>query len=164
MANNVFRIKRSSVSGRIPKGEDLEVGELAVNLADLKLFTKDTANSVQTLIGTTGDKGQKGELGDKGTKGDTGTIGLPGIAGDKGDTGAKGDTGSNGSKGDKGVTGSKGEQGAFGGAAFEFTYLDSTANTEPGDGYLKFSNTYLTAASYLLIDNKMVTKLTPQAT
>jgi len=46
MANTVFKIKRSTVPGRIPLSSDLEVGELAINLADELLYSKNTSNTV----------------------------------------------------------------------------------------------------------------------
>jgi len=81
MANTAFQLKRSSVSGKLPKGEDLQVGELAVNLSDGLLFTKRSDNTVIVVSGTKGDKGDIGLTGDKG------------IQGDQGDKGDKGNTG-----------------------------------------------------------------------
>ena len=43
--------KKSSVAGRIPISTDLEVGELAVNLADGVLYTKDGSNLAINLSG-----------------------------------------------------------------------------------------------------------------
>jgi hypothetical protein len=43
---NVVRLKRSSVAGKQPNISDLEVGELAVNLADGILYTKNTAGYI----------------------------------------------------------------------------------------------------------------------
>jgi hypothetical protein len=53
MANKVV-IKRTSVVGREPLATDIDVGELAVNLADKKLFTKDGAGTVIQLGGGSG--------------------------------------------------------------------------------------------------------------
>ncbi len=52
--------KRSSTPSAVPVAGDLQVGELAVNTADGKLFTKHTDNSIK-------------EVG----SGGTGMIGLP---------------------------------------------------------------------------------------
>jgi hypothetical protein len=41
--------KRTSVVGRVPTAQQLAVGELAINLADRRLFSKDTAGSVFRL-------------------------------------------------------------------------------------------------------------------
>jgi hypothetical protein len=45
MANTIL-LKRSSIAGEIPKAGTLTQGELAVNTADGKLFTKKTDNSI----------------------------------------------------------------------------------------------------------------------
>ena len=37
---NTFRLKRSSVQGRVPSTGDLQLGELALNTYDGKLYTK----------------------------------------------------------------------------------------------------------------------------
>lgn len=73
MANTSIFLKRTSVSGRVPKGEDIGVGELAVNLADGLLFTKQGNGNVISISGT-GTKGDKGDIGDKGEKGDPGSF------------------------------------------------------------------------------------------
>jgi hypothetical protein len=52
MANTVFKIKRSSVPDKLPLASDLEVGELAINLADRLLFSKDTSNNVFAIGGS----------------------------------------------------------------------------------------------------------------
>ena len=39
-------IKKSAVARKIPVAADLEVGELAVNFPDQKLYTKDAAGNV----------------------------------------------------------------------------------------------------------------------
>lgn len=43
--------KKSTVAGKVPLPADLEIGELAVNTADKKLYTKHNDGSV-VLIGT----------------------------------------------------------------------------------------------------------------
>ena len=45
MANNLLH-KRSSTAGAVPSSGSLTVGELAINSADGKVFTKKTDNSV----------------------------------------------------------------------------------------------------------------------
>ena len=42
-------IKKSAVAGKIPAAADLEVGELAANFPDQKLYTKDAAGNVILL-------------------------------------------------------------------------------------------------------------------
>lgn len=53
MANKVV-IKRTSVAGREPLPADIDVGELAVNLADKKIFTKDGSGTIIQLGGGSG--------------------------------------------------------------------------------------------------------------
>lgn len=53
MANKII-IKRSSVAGNVPASGALEVGELAVNLADAKLYTKNAGGTVIQLGGGSG--------------------------------------------------------------------------------------------------------------
>ena len=48
MSNTVI-VKKNSSSGNVPSASDLSVGELAVNTADGKLFTKHTDGSVKTI-------------------------------------------------------------------------------------------------------------------
>lgn len=47
--STVVKLKRSEVASRTPSGADLEVGELAVNLADAKIFSKKQNGDVVTL-------------------------------------------------------------------------------------------------------------------
>jgi hypothetical protein len=47
--SNTIQIKRSSTAASVPTAGQLAVGELAVNLADKKLFTKDASNVVVSL-------------------------------------------------------------------------------------------------------------------
>lgn len=53
MANKII-IKRSSVTGNVPSAGALDVGELAVNLADQKIFTKNASGTVIELGGGLG--------------------------------------------------------------------------------------------------------------
>ena len=53
MANKLI-LKRSSVAGKSPLATDLEVGELAVNLADRLLFSKDSGGNVIQVGGAGG--------------------------------------------------------------------------------------------------------------
>jgi uncharacterized protein (DUF736 family) len=54
MANKII-LKKSSVASKIPLATDLEVGELAVNLADAKLYSKNAAGTVISVGGGAGD-------------------------------------------------------------------------------------------------------------
>ena len=49
MTDTVVKLKRSEVTARTPTASDLEVGELAVNLTDAKLFSKKLDGTVVTL-------------------------------------------------------------------------------------------------------------------
>lgn len=51
MANTII-LKKSSVAGKVPLAADLQPGELAVNLADGKLFTKTGGGAVLDLFYT----------------------------------------------------------------------------------------------------------------
>lgn len=53
MANKIIP-KRSSVSGKVPATTDLDVGEIAVNLTDRKIYTKDAGGTVVQLGGGAG--------------------------------------------------------------------------------------------------------------
>ena len=46
---NTIKLKRSSTASDTPTASDLAVGELAINTADAKLFTKHTDNSIKTI-------------------------------------------------------------------------------------------------------------------
>jgi hypothetical protein len=49
---NIIKHKRSSVAGQAPTAAQIDVGELAINFADKKLFTKDAANAVIEVAGS----------------------------------------------------------------------------------------------------------------
>ena len=53
MANQII-LKKSSVAGKIPLATDLAVGEIAVNLADKALYSKDAGGTVIQLGGGSG--------------------------------------------------------------------------------------------------------------
>lgn len=48
MANTVFKLRRSSVAGKVPNTSTLSIGELALNLTDRKLFSSDGSNVWET--------------------------------------------------------------------------------------------------------------------
>lgn len=52
---NTIKLKRSSTASDTPTASDLEVGELAINTADAKLFTKHTDNSIKEISGSGGN-------------------------------------------------------------------------------------------------------------
>tara|TARA_B100000929_G_scaffold206103_1_gene164187 strand:- start:120 stop:389 length:270 start_codon:yes stop_codon:yes gene_type:complete len=49
MAGTVVKIKQSSVAGKAPEAGDLQQGELALNTADQKLYSKDGGGTVFEL-------------------------------------------------------------------------------------------------------------------
>lgn len=49
MASNI-KLKRSAVQGRVPVPGDLELGELAINTYDGKLYLKKSVNGVETIV------------------------------------------------------------------------------------------------------------------
>jgi hypothetical protein len=59
MANNLIQITRSGTAGAQPTGAELELGELALNYADGKLFYKDDSNNIQVLNDTFSNSGGK---------------------------------------------------------------------------------------------------------
>jgi len=65
MANKIIP-KRSSVVAKVPLAGDLEVGEIAVNLADALIFTKNAAGVVITLGGSSGGSGLPTQTGNSG--------------------------------------------------------------------------------------------------
>jgi len=52
---NIIRLKRTSVGGRIPTLSDLSLGELGLNTADGKLFTRKEVSGVASIIELGGD-------------------------------------------------------------------------------------------------------------
>jgi len=61
MANTIL-LKRSSSTGAIPVAGSLTVGELALNTADGKLFTKKTNGVVVEIVGSGGGPSTGGTL------------------------------------------------------------------------------------------------------
>jgi hypothetical protein len=91
----LIKIRRSSVGGKQPTTVQLEVGELAINTYDGKLFSKKSVGGTESIfeIGATGYTGSQGVIGYTGSKGDIG------YAGSKGDIGYVGSVGYTGSRG-----------------------------------------------------------------
>ena len=138
---NVIKLKRSSVPGKVPAVNDLQIGELAVNTADGIIYTKLTDGSVKRLGGSkfvTASSQPTGQVaGDfwYNTSNDilyiyvvngglsfyldisstnTGYTGSTGSQGPIGYSGSQGDFGYTGSQGDFGYTGSIGYTGSRG--------------------------------------------------
>jgi len=49
MAGTIVKIKQSSVVGKTPNASDLQQGELALNTADVKLYSKNADGDIITL-------------------------------------------------------------------------------------------------------------------
>lgn len=47
-----IRLKKSSISGRVPASNDLEYGELAINYADGIIYFKNSSNTIQSINAT----------------------------------------------------------------------------------------------------------------
>jgi len=45
----IIKLKRSTTTGVVPTSSDLDVGEVGINTADGKLFTKHTDNSIKEI-------------------------------------------------------------------------------------------------------------------
>ena len=70
---------------------------------------------------------------------------------DPGAKGQKGQAASKGQKGEQNDKGQKGQEGNFGGVTFDYTYLTDNADSDPGDGKLKFNGTALHTTSPLIL-------------
>jgi hypothetical protein len=86
-----IQLKRSTTPGAVPTAGQLDVGELAVNTADAKLYTKHNDGTVKELVlrGPTGSPGPTGPSGPTGptgptAPGPTGPTGPPGPPGPPG--------------------------------------------------------------------------------
>jgi hypothetical protein len=101
----IVKLKRSAVPGKIPNTYDLDLGEIAVNTYDGKLYIKKSVNGVESVV-TIGEMGTGGY-------GATGPMGPQGPTGGSG-VGATGPTGANGSNGATGPTGYDGKDGPTG--------------------------------------------------
>jgi len=51
--NHIIKPKRSANAGTVPTTSNLEAGEIAINLADKKLFVRDTSNNILELTSRT---------------------------------------------------------------------------------------------------------------
>lgn len=50
MAANVVKLKRSSVAGRVPSTTDLDLGELALNTYDGRIYLKKSVSSIESIV------------------------------------------------------------------------------------------------------------------
>ncbi len=112
---NYIRLKRSATPSKVPTIGDIELGELAINTYDGKLYLKkDNGTASVVSLGETGFTGSIGATGFTGSQGDQGVQGDQGFPGDTGFTGSQGDVGFTGSQGTQGTTGFTGSLGYTG--------------------------------------------------
>ena len=52
--SNQIKLKRSNVAGNEPSASQLEVGEIALNMADAKLYFKDPSNVIKSISSGSG--------------------------------------------------------------------------------------------------------------
>ena len=110
-----IKLKRSSVAGKTPTTSDLDLGEIAVNTNDGKIFVKKTGGGTSVVeLGQTGATGATGPQGPQGPGGSQGPQGPQGPTGLTGPQGPQGPSGSDGADGDTGLTGPQGIQGIQG--------------------------------------------------
>ena len=50
MSTTTFRLKRSSVAGKIPTTSQLELGEVAINTYDGLMFIKKNVNGTESIV------------------------------------------------------------------------------------------------------------------
>ena len=51
--SNTIKVKRSAVAGKVPAVGDLQLGELAINTYDGKLFLKKNVGGIETIVDVT---------------------------------------------------------------------------------------------------------------
>jgi hypothetical protein len=94
----------SSTPAAEPAPGDLVDGELALNIADGKLFYKDDVGDIQSFTGGAGTSGYSGYSGYSGL----GTSGFSGYSGQNGSASASGFSGYSGASGISGFSGATG--------------------------------------------------------
>jgi hypothetical protein len=144
---SLIKIKRSSIPGNVPEVTSLELGELAVNTYDGKLFFKkdDGTETIVTLTESGGGGGGgNGYTGSQGVQGYTGSAGADGSQGIQGIIGYTGSAGVDGSQGATGYTGSAGTSVVLKGSVDNISDLPSDAVNgdlyvvlADGDGYVR---------------------------
>jgi hypothetical protein len=135
-----------------------------VDIAFTWTYTGNQGNQgVQGQTGTPGNDGAQGfqgSQGHQGFQGQTGSQGAAGATGNQGSQGAQGSEGPQGFQGTQGATGSQGSQGfqgtsgasSAGGDTQLFFFNTNTADSDPGDGYLKFNNATYSSVTQMFVD------------
>jgi hypothetical protein len=111
-----FKIRRSAVPGKAPTTQELELGEIAVNTADGRLFVKKNRDGLESIVEVGLRPGPQGLKGDKGADGKDGesVVGPQGIQGEVGPVGPQGEVGPPGPQGEVGPVGPQGTNGTNG--------------------------------------------------
>jgi hypothetical protein len=117
--SRLITLRRTATPGKIPTTADMQLGELAINTHDGKVYLKKNVNGAETIVtlGETGGAGSQGAQGATGPSGGPGTIGAQGSTGDpgpQGTVGPQGNQGPTGFQGNQGPTGPQGLQGIMG--------------------------------------------------
>jgi hypothetical protein len=110
-----IQLYHSDTPAAVPTAGNLIDGELAINIADGKLYYKNSATSgVEVLAGLSGFSGISGFSGRSGFSGFSGTSGFSGQNGTIGVNGASGFSGFSGTSGFSGFSGASGISGFSG--------------------------------------------------
>jgi hypothetical protein len=113
-------IKKIDSVGYVPTTSELSLGELAINVADGKLFALKRQGDdyviaeLNGLSGTSGTSGLSGTSGIDGVNGTSGSSGVDGTSGINGSSGVDGTSGTSGLSGTSGVSGLNGVDGTSG--------------------------------------------------
>ena len=98
-------------------------------------------------VGPVNIQGPSGSDGSAGSDGNQGISGISGMQGESGISGMQGIQGTQGSQGEVGTTGH------YGGDSFQFDFDTDTADNDPGNGEIKFSNSTLDLVTAVYIDD-----------
>ena len=105
--SRLITLRRTATPGKIPSTADMQLGELAINTYDGKVYLKKNVNGAETIV-TLGEGATTS--GSQGAQGATGPSGGPGTIGAQGSTGNPGPQGTVGPQGNQGPLGFQGNQ------------------------------------------------------
>jgi collagen type IV alpha len=110
-----IQLYHSATPAAVPSAGNLVNGELAINIADGRLYYKNSATSgVELLAGLSGFSGRSGFSGASGISGFSGASGISGFSGASGISGFSGASGISGFSGASGISGFSGQNGTIG--------------------------------------------------
>ena len=118
--SRLITLRRTATPGKIPSTADMQLGELAINTYDGKVYLKKNVNGAETIVTlgegatTSGSQGAQGATGPSGGPGTIGAQGSTGNPGPQGTVGPQGNQGPLGFQGNQGPTGPQGLQGIMG--------------------------------------------------